>query len=62
MCFGGAKPKPTPAPPTERDANLEGVRDRARANAGTSDRNMLTGMNGVSPAEAGGQKSILGAG
>lgn len=60
MCFGGGQkdPKAPPPPPAERDANLEGVRKRATANAGTADRNQLTGMGGIE--ETGGTKSVLG--
>ncbi len=60
MCFGGTpKPKPAPVPPTERDATIEGTRSRQAAAGGTgTERNMLTGINGVS--DTGGTKSVLG--
>lgn len=60
MCFGGTpKPKPAPTPPTERDSTIEGTRSRAAsAGAAGTDKNMLTGINGVS--DTGGTKSVLG--
>jgi hypothetical protein len=57
--FGSpAKPKPAPTPPTERDANLEGVRKRASAGPSTMDATQISGVGGVP--ETGGAKSILG--
>ena len=60
MCFGGGQkePKAPPPPPAERDATLEGIRKRAGANVGSSDRNQLTGMGGIE--NTGGTKSVLG--
>lgn len=58
MCFGSKTPavKQPPPPPTERDAGLEGNRDRQRAAASASESGLestiatsATGVSGAAP-------------
>lgn len=56
MCGGGSPPTPVapPAPPTARDAQLDGTRQRQQASARGArsgiDSTMLTGAGGLSGA------------
>jgi len=67
MCMSSKAPKPKapPPPPTERDANLEGLRERQRAAgvgaASGPQSTILTGSEGLPDAAPGtGKRVTLG--